>query len=347
MPPASPRGLTLLHVLSWLNYGGVESYALRLSRALAARGHRVLVASGGGQLEPEFAAAGIEHFRIDFTGGRGLRGARALRRLLEREQVDLVNAHNWRAGMVSHLATRAAGVPYLLTIHGTRRAWSRHSVFYWSPKVAVVSEASRRNLVDGFGLAEDRVLNTIIGVDCDRFRPGPPEAELEVELGLQPGAPARAPREPLQPPQGSRRADPDRGRGPPGARRARSRSGAGGAGAGGGGGAAGGGGGERAPGASRGGGGGRAGRHRASAEPIHGRRRDGLRRAGGDGRGQAGAGSGQGRLPGPGDRRDVGAGGGDVLRRPPSDGPPRRRAHGGGTAALAGRPRGGGAGRSA
>ena len=32
------------------------------------------------------------------------------------------------------------------------------------------------------------MLNTIIGVDCDRFRPGPPEAELEAELGLQPGA---------------------------------------------------------------------------------------------------------------------------------------------------------------
>jgi len=186
---APSTGLTILQVLSWLNYGGVESYVVRLSRALQARGHRLLVASCGGQLEPELAAAGIAHFRVDFTGGKSLSGAAALRRLMEREGVDLVNAHNWRAGMVSHLATRRAGVPYLLTIHGTRKAVNRFWVFYWSDLVAVVSEASRRNLVDDFGLPEGRVVTTMIGVDCARFRPAPPDPELEAELGLAPGAP--------------------------------------------------------------------------------------------------------------------------------------------------------------
>lgn len=182
-------GLTILQVLSWLNYGGVESYALRLGRALQARGHRVIVASAGGQLEPEFAAAGIAHFRVDFTGGKGFSGTRALRRLIEREQVDLVNAHNWRAGMISHLATRRSRVPYVLTVHGTRQAVNRFWVFYWSQQVVVVSAASKRNLVEDFGLPEERVVETIVGVDCERFRPEPPDPELERELGLSPGAP--------------------------------------------------------------------------------------------------------------------------------------------------------------
>ena len=182
-------GLTILQVLSWLNYGGVESYVIRLGRALQARGHRVIVASAGGQLEPELQAAGIEHFRVDFTGGKTFRGTRALRQLLAREQVDLVNAHNWRAGMVSYLATRRAGVPYVLTVHGTRKAVNRYWVFYWSRQVAVVSEASKHNLVDDFGLPEARVVETIIGVDCERFRPEAPDRDLERELGLTPGAP--------------------------------------------------------------------------------------------------------------------------------------------------------------
>ncbi|MGD0110243.1 MAG: glycosyltransferase [Armatimonadota bacterium] len=118
--PARQResGLTILQVLSWLNYGGVESYAIHLSRALRDRGHRVLIASSGGQLVPELEAAGIEHFNVDFTGPRTLRGARALRRLLESEHVDLVNAHNWRAGMgqpgqqaQSRARIRPAGIP--------------------------------------------------------------------------------------------------------------------------------------------------------------------------------------------------------------------------------------------
>jgi len=182
-------GLTILQALSWLNYGGVESYGIRLARALRARGHRVLLASSGGQLVAEVEAGGMEHFTVDFTGCRTLTGMLALRRLLEREHVDLVNAHNWRAGMVASLACRLAGVPYVLTIHGTRRALHRHGVFYWSRRVVVVSEASRRNLMEGFGLPPERVVRSIIGVDGDRFCPGPPDPSLESELGLEPGVP--------------------------------------------------------------------------------------------------------------------------------------------------------------
>lgn len=185
----SEGGLNILQVLSWLNFGGVERYAIRLAQALRARGQRVAIASSGGQLVPELEAAGIEHFAVDFTGGRAVPGMIALRRLLEREQIDLVNAHNWRAGMVAWAACRMAGVPYVLTVHGTRKPLHRHSVFYWSERVVVVSEASKRNLVEGFGLPESRVVQSIIGVDCQRFRPGPAEAGLEAELGLRPGAP--------------------------------------------------------------------------------------------------------------------------------------------------------------
>ena len=189
--PAGKRqsGLTILQVLSWLNYGGVESYAIRLARGLKARGHRVIVASHGGQLVPELEASGIRHIRVDFAGARMAPGVMALRRLLEQEHVDIVNAHNWRAGAVSYLACRRAGVPYVLTIHGTRSPVNRYTVFYWSRRVQVVSEASWRNLVEGFGLPPERVVKSMIGVDCERFRPRAPEEELERELGLRPGAP--------------------------------------------------------------------------------------------------------------------------------------------------------------
>ncbi len=182
-------GLTILHLLSWLNYGGVESYVIRLGRALRGRGHRVLVASAGGKLLPELEAAGLPHFQLDFTGPRLLSGAGRLRRLLEEQSVDLVHAHNWRAGLVAHLACRRAGVPRLLTIHGVRRPFLRRSVFYWSDPVAVVSEASRDNLVRDFGLPAERVVVTRIGVDCEQFRPGPPDGDLLRELGLAEGAP--------------------------------------------------------------------------------------------------------------------------------------------------------------
>jgi lipopolysaccharide heptosyltransferase II len=182
-------GLTIVQVLSWLNYGGVESYVIRLARALRERGHRLVVVSKGGPLVSELEESGIDHFQLDFTGLRMPRGVLALRRLLEREQADVVNAHNWRAGLVSYLACRRAGVPHVLTIHGTRRPVNHAGVSYWSKKVVVVSEASRRNLVEDFGLPSDRVVRSMIGVDCERFRPAPPDRSLEEELGLRPAAP--------------------------------------------------------------------------------------------------------------------------------------------------------------
>jgi len=187
--PARTSGLTILQVLSWLNYGGVESYTIRLARGLKARGHRVIVASHGGQLVPELKESGIEHVRINFAGGWMMPGVTALRRLLAREHVDIVNAHNWRAGAVSYLACRRAGVPYVLTIHGTRSPVNRYTVFYWSNRVVVVSEASRRNLVEGFRLPEDRVVRSMIGVDTERFHPADPNSQLEKQLGLTHGAP--------------------------------------------------------------------------------------------------------------------------------------------------------------
>ena len=190
MASADPQsGLTILHVLSWLNYGGVESYAIRLSRALRERGHRVLIASSGGQMLPELEASGLEHFQVDFTGARLLPGLVRLRHLLEEQHVDLVNAHNWRAGMASYLTCRRAGVPYLFTVHGTRRPLHRRGVFYWSKRVLVVSEASRRNLVQGFRLPADRIVVSRIGVDCQQFREQPADEEMERKLDLRPGAP--------------------------------------------------------------------------------------------------------------------------------------------------------------
>jgi lipopolysaccharide heptosyltransferase II len=149
----------------------------------------VIVISSGGKLVPELEGSGIEHFQIDFTGARMLGGAWALRRLLEREHGDLVNAHNWRAGLVSYLACRRAGVPYVLTVHGTRGPAHRYGVFYWSKRVVVVSEESRRNLVEGFGLAAERVVRSMVGVDCEEFAPMAREDSLEGELGLRAGAP--------------------------------------------------------------------------------------------------------------------------------------------------------------
>jgi heptosyltransferase-1 len=182
------NGLTILHLLPWLNYGGVEKYVIGLSAALNERGHRCIIVSSGGKLLPEAEAAGVRHISMDIHGARGIPAIRKIARLIDCEQVDLLNAHNWTAGSVGYLASRLAQIPFFLTVHGIREPIQRYFTYYWSPKVITVSAISRDHLVNMFHLPASRVVTSFIGVDTDRFRPRPPAASLAHELGLDPGA---------------------------------------------------------------------------------------------------------------------------------------------------------------
>jgi len=182
-------GLTILHLLPWLNFGGVERYVIGLSAALQERGHRCIIVSSGGELLPEAQAAGVRHVHMDIHGARGLTAVPKLARLVENEHVDLLHAHNWTAGTVGNVAARVTRIPYVFTVHGARDPFQRFFVYYWGPKVVAMSAASRDHLINGFHLPPERVALSFIGVDTDRFKPRPPASALMDELLLDAAAP--------------------------------------------------------------------------------------------------------------------------------------------------------------
>ena len=182
-------GLTILHLLPWLNYGGVEKYVIGLSAALRERGHRCIIVSSAGKLLPEAQAAGATHIPMRIDGWRGPGAARRLARIIDREEVDLLAAHNWTAGAVGFLAASVARIPYVFTVHGMRDPIQRFFTYYWGQKVMTVSAASSDQLINAFHLPRSRVVAGVIGVDTDRFRPRPAAASLVHELALDPQAP--------------------------------------------------------------------------------------------------------------------------------------------------------------
>ena len=183
------NGLTILHLLPWLNFGGVEKYVIGLSAGLRERGHRCIIVSSGGKLLPEADAAGAHHIAMHIHGARGLAAVRRLVRIIDREHVDLLAAHHWTAGAVGFLAASVARIPYVFTVHGVRDPRQRFFTYYWGPKVITVSAASSDQLVNEFHLPRSRVITSVIGVDSDRFRPRPAAPALLHELVLDAGAP--------------------------------------------------------------------------------------------------------------------------------------------------------------
>jgi glycosyltransferase involved in cell wall biosynthesis len=177
--------MVILQVYHTLGLGGVGNYLLRLCAQLVDHGHRVLLAGPDGEMMPKFEEAGISCFRMPIRDWRLWRRGRNLADIIRREKVHVLNAHDHAAGPAAWLAARRTGTPYLLTIHCRRPFWQRLAMFYWSPKVAAVSPGLREHLIREFGLSPERVVETITGVDVDRFRPGPASDVLAAELGIQ------------------------------------------------------------------------------------------------------------------------------------------------------------------
>jgi lipopolysaccharide heptosyltransferase II len=183
------NGLTILHLLPWLNFGGVEKYVIGLSAGLRQRGHRCIIVSSGGKLLPEAEAAGARHIAMPIHGAHGFAAVRKLVRIIDREHVDLLAAHNWTAGAVGFLAAAIARIPYVFTVHGVRDPIQRFFTYYWGRRVITVSAASSDQLINSFHLPRSRVVTSVIGVDADRFRPRPAAPALLHEFVLDAGAP--------------------------------------------------------------------------------------------------------------------------------------------------------------
>jgi len=117
-----------------------------------------------------------------------------LRRLLRREGIALVHAHDLQSATYGLLAGRLARVPAILTVHGLgifrqkRSATLLPRLGRWLDRVVFVGHWLQRAAAEGFGLCprHPRVVHN--GVDMAAFSPGPPEPARRAELGVPEGA---------------------------------------------------------------------------------------------------------------------------------------------------------------
>ena len=141
--------LTVAQLLPALNDGGVERGTLDVAAALVRHGHRSLVISAGGRQVPPLEAAGSTH--ICWPLGRksllALRWVPRLRRLLDREHVDILHARSRLPAWIAWLAWRgmpAATRPHFVTtVHGLYSGGIYSKVMVRGERVIAVSNTAR------------------------------------------------------------------------------------------------------------------------------------------------------------------------------------------------------------
>ena len=189
-PAPAPAGapLRVLDITEWFGEtsGGVRRYLLEKARYVSRREGLSHVVVVPGPRTSVTRSAGVRWYRLKGpviprqAPYRALYRARAIRRIVAREQPDLIEVGSpWLAPWIARGAARRAGIPAVWFFHGNFPAgldrpatdaawWYVRRVASGFARIVVSSESTGRDL-ERAGV--ERVTRIPLGVDLDTFHP--------------------------------------------------------------------------------------------------------------------------------------------------------------------------------
>lgn len=174
-----PGARTIVQLLPALESGGVERSTLEIADALVRAGHRAIVVSAGGRLVPQLTALGAEHVLLDI--GRKslatLQHVPTLRRLFERERVDIVHARSRLPAWIGWRALQGMGASrprFVTSMHGLNSPSWYSAIMARGERVICVSETVRAYLLQHYPKTDPGKLRVIPrGIDPRAFPRAP------------------------------------------------------------------------------------------------------------------------------------------------------------------------------
>lgn len=177
--------MRILHITSHLNLGGVSSYIVALSKVLRHRGHRVIVASGGGVLVDMLRTAGIDHWHASLHTSaefslQVVGATRVLAQHLRQEPVDLIHAHTRVGQLVADRLWRQLRIPVVTTWHGFFRPNLGRRLWPCTGAVTMaISDPVYQHLRQDFHVPPERLRLIPNGVDVEHFAHRPDPAAVQ------------------------------------------------------------------------------------------------------------------------------------------------------------------------
>jgi glycosyltransferase involved in cell wall biosynthesis len=190
---------TILQIVPQLDAGGAELSAVEIAEAVVRAGGRAMVLSEpGGRLAPRVTAAGGEVIAFPAATKNPLKllaNARAIRRMVAAEGVDLIHARSRAPAWSALQAARQAAVPLVTTYHGAYNETNAlkklyNSVMARGDVVIANSRYTADLIASRYGTPRERLEVIHRGVDVGAFDPQAvvPDrvAELRRRWGLAP-----------------------------------------------------------------------------------------------------------------------------------------------------------------
>ncbi len=182
---------TILHTEESWGWGGQEIRILRESLGMKSRGHKVIIAAHPkSRLLFNAKKEGLKTLPIEFKKNNFLRVVLFFKKLIEEENVDIVNTHSSKdSWMVLPAARRADNKPLVLrtrhlstAIH--RGILNRFLYNYLPHFIITTGKAIKRQMVKVNGFNADKIRSIPTGVDVNVFNPDKVYVNVRKELSL-------------------------------------------------------------------------------------------------------------------------------------------------------------------
>ncbi len=150
--------MKVLHILDSLNRGGAEMVTLDVCRNAKKNGLDIsFLATGGGTLEEDFRASGVDFFRLNRRLPLDLRVVQKLRGIIRKNKIQIIHTQQAVAAIHAYLATRGLNVRHVLSFPGFYGDFkNRQTTKFLVPRMAANISCSRGMLK---WLAEDEKLD--------------------------------------------------------------------------------------------------------------------------------------------------------------------------------------------
>ena len=187
--------MNILYLANHLNIGGITSYILTLSSAMKKRGHKVFVASSGGEALYKFHEEGVTFIPIPIKtkaeiGPKVLLSYLRLRKIVKEENIDIIHANTRVTQVLACLLARSTRKAFVSTCHGFfKQRFTRRLFPCWGKKVIAISAQVKEHLIKDFHVKEEFIEIIHNGIDINRFARAKTEdaANLKNKFGLGPG----------------------------------------------------------------------------------------------------------------------------------------------------------------
>jgi glycosyltransferase involved in cell wall biosynthesis len=184
------RPLTVLVIVPTLQAGAAEMGAIDLVRILCAAGHRAIVMSRGGRLEPRVTAAGAEFVYADVASKNPAvmaRNAATMSHIVRSRKCDIIHVHGRAPAWSALIAAKLTRVPFVTSWYKGFREQNAlkrlyNSVMARGDRIVAVSDQLAELISERYRVPPDRIDVVPASVDLALFDPARMTADRLAEM---------------------------------------------------------------------------------------------------------------------------------------------------------------------